>query len=728
MSNVNIFDIAKMELMVAEGVKKVAHFYSVKPISIVKDTVNHHILLVDESGSMWDSIETLKEKLKICLEQLTVDGNNYVSIITYCGHSQSRVIVNAVKCDKVSYKMAKVYETIQNEIHAHSVTVMSEPLDKSILIVKGLADVCDNHHIALFTDGCLVPTNWGYREEENKCFEVAEICKRDNIILNAIGFGRYYDRDFLKSLVSKASNGQLVHIDEIEDYAKTILELIRMVNNSEVIEVSIENKDFFVLNGVKKFSSPTIIKNFQKNTDNIIVTFDEELVIDGTKYEVKSNKMDDSILEDFLYSLSLYHVINEDVDSAEIVMAQTGDIALFNVVNNCYSFEEKGKVMNALNETIIDKSKRFTEGKKEISVLTAEEEPICLLEILDEILKDKDSSLLWDSKYKYKRITQKTKQVHDSISFVYPTEGYSRVTSISIGSSKLNIGVNVEFNGKSRDEESGLEIPAKIFKDYNLIVNGNINTEELCCVLSNELYVKFKDMDIIKKSIVWNNQTVHVIDLNKIKSTNKRTLKLMSQEEIAKGLERIEDLGVHQWAIKQVIKQVVGEEDKLELSNLSEEEKELRRFLRVNEKGVYEPLKVEKDEVTAFEVYPSIVMEWKVEKYPTKQNQTNFKSGYENDIQGLERDEAFELLNKKLFEVQTEKRTLEQRINIVRISSALIGKSVFLWENTVSKNKKANDKTLNRNMVIGEAMDVSTKKVEEVNVRQDKYTLLVKAN
>lgn len=727
MNNIQVKVLGAKELMVKEGRKVLVKLFSVIPVTIKKDTINHHILLVDISGSMHYNIPELIKKLKVCLQQLCVDGNNYVSVITYSGHGESKRIINAVKCDEMSYKMARVYETVDAELYSKGVTVMSEPLNMAIEIAKQLGSVCDNHHVALFTDGCLVPTRWGCREEEDKCFNVADICRNENIVLNAIGFGRYYDRNFLKAMVERASNGQLVHIDEIKNYSETILELVRLVNNSEVIEVPVENKEFFVLNGAKMFTSPATIKNFQKNTDNIIAVFDGDLVVDGEVYKA-DNKVEGEVVEDFLYALALSHVINEDVDSAEVVVAQTGDVNMFGTVNNCYSFEEKGKVMSALTGVITDKSNRFKEGKKAITVLTAEEEPICLLEILDSILNDNKSRMLWDFAYKYKRITQKSVSIQDTIHFVYPEEGYGNVTSISIGSEKLNIGVKVEIPGKVVDEESGMEHEAKIYKDYNLVVNGNVNTEELWCELSDDLFIKFHNAGIVKSSILWKNRTVHVLDLTKVKATNKRTLKLMSQDTLVKSLYRIEELGVHQWAIRQLIKDLTVDTDRLEFSGLSEQEIEVRRFLRINEKGVYEPLKVEKDETTAFEVYPATVMEWKVEKFPKTALQKTVKADYENDIKGMEKQDAYNLLNGELIKVQDEKRTLEQKVNIVRISSALTNKSAFMWESTITKDKKVSDKVLNRNMVVGETMNVSTKVLDGVNLRQDKYTVLIKAN
>jgi hypothetical protein len=156
-------------------------FVEVVPEVITKDYVNHHILTADLSGSMSGNVRILKERIKTTLEALCKIPNSYVSVLTYSGHSQSKIIVNAVKCDEISYKMAKVYETIESEFYIKGVTVMSEPLEDAIVICKDLAKIADRHHIALFTDGCLVPTRWSESTEESKCCAIAEICKKQGI-------------------------------------------------------------------------------------------------------------------------------------------------------------------------------------------------------------------------------------------------------------------------------------------------------------------------------------------------------------------------------------------------------------------------------------------------------------------------------------------------------------------------------------------------------------------
>lgn len=715
--------IGGREIQISELERKNCNFYSVKSISKAEESVNHHILLVDVSGSMYNEIDELKIRIKGALDALRKDGNNYVSVILYSGHEETFRIVNAVKCDLMSFRMAQVYETLEKEIYTRGITVMSEPLEKSIEIVQTLADVCNKHHIVLFTDGCLVPSMWSCKDEEEKCYAIADICNEKGIFLDAIGFGQYYDRNFLLELVKRANTGSFIHIDEIIDYYKTIVAMARDVNNKELIEFEINNNDYFIMADSVRHNKPDKIKKLKSDKENIIVVFDEEIIID----ELIHQDVSQEVLEDFFYSLALYHVINEDIESAEVAIAKTEDIGAYGALANCHSFLEKGKVINLLNKLIEDKGKRFKKGKAKIMVQLPEEEPLCLLEVLKEILDDEGSKLLWDYRYKYKRIGMKTKKVEDEYKFIYPTEGYGKVIDISMGSKKLNIGVKVEIKGQVQNTVNKLKLDAIVYRDYNLIVNGNINTPELCCEVSRTLKAKLRKEKLIKKTIKTDYNEICILDLTRLKATNKRLLKCLNQNELAKYLYDIEVLQCRQWALKKQIDKLLENNiiEKSETYNLPKEEIDIRMMFRVDRKGVYTPIKVMHDESDSYEIYAATVLEWKVEKFPKKKEQENAIEEYKALLKHEARD-TYEVLNHELYVVRKDLSRKRNFVNLVRLSSGLIGKSIFLWEEEVEKPKKESDKKLNMNMVVSEKMKVSTKNIDGIKIRQDKYVVLTK--
>ncbi|MCX7708378.1 MAG: VWA domain-containing protein [Clostridia bacterium] len=729
--------LGSREMLIGENRKARVGFVVISPEVPIQSQTNHHILLADVSGSMSGSINTLKERLIATLKALMLVPDSYVSVITYSGHNQSKRVVTGVRCDEKSYTMADVWNVIEEELYIKSVTVISEPLEQSIKICKSLADVCSKHHIALFTDGCLVPTHWNEKTEREKCFKIAEICCNEGIFLNAIGFGQYYDRAFLKELIEIAGNGTVVHIDEIKDYSEVILKVILKVNAEKLLTVDLEARDGKILNLSSSILKSTMrVRNFLP-AGNIFALWDSSsLVVDGENYELDPNLAinDPEICDRFYYSLARYYAQEEDMDSMELIIKALGDLALFENVQNCYSFTEKGNAINQITDLLENPNQRFSKGRNPIVETPAEK--ICILEILQSILQDRDSMLYWDTNTSYHRITQHSKQLEDNIVFKRTEKELIPVTSISIGSEKLNIGIKVRLDGEVLDKTSGLRKAACIYRDFNIVNSGNINVPYLHARLSRELFEKFELEGILQQnnSGGYIPEAVYRITLQGIKSTNKRVLKSMSMSEIAENLYRISELKCKQWAINQLIKEITSLNDKLTFTELPQEEQEIRRILRINPEGIYSPASIEKDNDSPFEIYPAVFLTWDILKFPEKKTKESYLNEYKDEITDMRflrhRDDKdlYEYLSRELTQVRNEMRNRELKVNSVRIASAITNKSPFLWEETGEKSKTCTDKVLNRNMVIGGKLTFSKKTISDKIIEQQKWVQLIKCN
>jgi hypothetical protein len=727
------------ELQISETKQSKVNFFTLTRENNIKNYISHHILLVDVSGSMTHQIVTLKHKVKETIQTLIEIPNSYVSVIKYAGHYESKRIVNAVKCDEMSYKMANVFDTIEKELYTKSVTVMSEPLQDSIEICQSLMDTCDKHHIALFTDGCLVTSKWSEEEERKKCFDVAKICSDEGIFLNAIGFGQYYDRLFLKNMIEVAGNGSLIHIDDVENYSEVIMKTIQKVN-----EESLQTVNLTVSSG-KIFNIGTSMLKMNMNVnvnDNVIAIIDSDCVkIDDESYNVNGciTADNNNIIDDFYYSLARMYLQEEDIDNFEFIIKYLGDVDLFSRTQNCYSFIEKGNAINKITEALHNPKLRFLGGRNQI-IETSATEKVCLLEMLQLIMEDEDSLLYWDLEMPYHRITQANKCVEDDIEFHRQKTGLVPITSISVGSEKLNIGVKVKIEGTVKDKISGYEKKACIYRDYNLVNSGNVNVPYINVKLSAQLFVVFWQAEIINKEItdkgiqVEDNQWVFQIPLDGIKSANKRLLKSMSMKEIRDNLVETAALKCKQWAYGQVIKEVVGDKDKVDLLDLSFDEQEIRKLLRIDENGIYQPLKVEKDNTTPFEIYPATYLTWQVNQFPEKIKKEEYLKSIKKVIKdlgliiGQDNIDIYDILSKSLKNTRKEIRERELRINCIRIASALMNKSPFIWDIELEKDKKSTDKILNRNMVIGGKINISKKTVDNDVIEQQRWIQLIKSN
>ncbi|MGL5151449.1 MAG: hypothetical protein ACRC7N_12855 [Clostridium sp.] len=722
--------LGSKEIRISETRQSLCNFYSLKPCSKKKKSITHHILLVDVSLSMTSEIPTLKDKLIETLNIFLTTPNNYVSVILYSGHGECYRILSGVKCDKISYNIAQVYSIIEKELYTRGVTVMSEPLETSLNIVESLISICNKHNIVLFTDGCLVPTNWSHIDEEEKCFSLALHCKEKNVFLNTIGFGSYYDRSFLQNLTEVCGTGFFSHIDEIEDYTSTVMNFVDLAHKKELISLKLSGTEYFVVDSSQILKGENELTSIQLGCNNLIVSLEDNLSLIHDNIKLSSKKLTSSHIDDFLYSISLLHIKNEDIDSAEVTIAQTGNIVAYSQIANCYSFVEKGKSIQLLNKLLNNKAERNKFPRQVISVPTIETEPLCFLEVIEEIINTPNTMLLWNKSYKYKRIGVKSKSLNDALKFIPSSDEYGRIVNLSIGSSKLNIGVKVLIDGCVQNSKSKLKLDCKIYKDYNIFLNGNINTKLLWCALPKKLRDKYKKEGFILKNKKWNNKMVSILDLTKLKATNKRTFKRFTSEEISSMLFDIEVLSCKQWALNSVIKDIQEKYslNKLDTSCMCLEEKEARLNFKVDMNGIYSSSQVQSDTFSPYEVYSANYLEWRIEKFPKKKYKDDFKLEFEGLINENNILESYTTLLSLLDETRNQLRNLEFKVNIVRISSSLCHKSLFMWNDEYSKDKKQTDKVLNTNMVVGGVTNISIKNMENYSIRQDKYSILTKCN
>lgn len=727
MDKCNVKFLGQKSIDIAVDKNKICKFYSLESRQNNKDILNHHILLIDISESMKDEILKLSKSVKETLRALKKEKNNFVSVILYAGNENLIVLGEGIRCDDSSYRMSRIYKKIDAELYTREGSSLFNALVKSDEIINDLNSQTTRHNIIIFTDGYFSNVDSSQSQEKESCLEMVERLKELNVCINTVGFGAYYDRDFLKDLAAKSYGGRLSHIEEIKDYSRVVLSEVRRINNSEEVNIEIDNKEYFLLNSNEKIEGKHTINSIQTNKENIIVVFDEDLNIEGEVIERNKKVLKRQYVEDFSYSLARYYVYQDDIDNMEVAVAISNDIYAYESLVNCYSFSEKGKVLEFLDLLSNDRTKRFKKGKKTIKLENEETEALCLLEILKEIMDDKESKLLWDYSYNYKRIGVREKQIEDDYKFIRPKTGYGDVTSITVGSKKLNIGVKVKINGVVQNIKNKLMMNACIYRDYNLVVNGNINTDEIWCKLSKGLKSKIKSQKIIKDIIKIYDEEICVLNLKNVRLTNKRTSKLINESTLAKYLYDVRVLDCEIWALENLIKEVFSEVELEEDGNLNREELDMRNLFRVDEKGVYSPIKVERDIESKYEFYLSKVVEWKIERFPRTNERKKALEKYKSFIIGDVKSSYKRILD-KLKELEAERYDKQSLINIVRLSNKLRERNYFIWDEVITKRKVETDKELKKNVVIDETVNISRKDIDGIKIREDYYEVLSKYN
>jgi hypothetical protein len=212
-------------------------------------------------------------------------------------------------------------------------------------------------------------------------------------------------------------------------------------------------------------------------------------------------------------------------------------------------------------------------------------------------------------------------------------------------------------------------------------------------------------------------------------------LKSLSQSEISEYLYDINLLKCQQWALNKLIKTVTENEgDKLSFSNLTLEEQGLRGLLRIDADNIYTPLKTEKDNESAFEIYPAIHCTWDVVKFPETKIKEICFTKFENQIEdigwkiGKNNKEIYDELTELLKTLKKQLKEKEFKVNCVRMAATITNKSPFMWEECTEKDKKTTDKILGRNMVVSGKVKINRKTINDKTIEQKQWIELIKCN
>ena len=196
----------------------------------------HDVLVLDCSGSMIDSIVDLRRDSQKYINEL--GQNDFATVIVFSGHGTAKKIAGPTRMDVQGKRL--VSAAIENNVRVMGTTVFSEPLALTLQAAKEAASEKLMHHSILFTDGCPVPTQWSEKDERRKAIEQANKLGMFGAILSCLGYGFYYDADFLRELISaNGGNGCYLHISEIEEFTDAVNAIKAVVQKMTPVQVEL---------------------------------------------------------------------------------------------------------------------------------------------------------------------------------------------------------------------------------------------------------------------------------------------------------------------------------------------------------------------------------------------------------------------------------------------------------------------------------------------------------
>lgn len=488
----------------------------------------HNILIFDRSHSMSYDLDKLISNMKNVIRD--IPENDYISILWFAGEGKYKTLVKGAKKDD------KITELLDSVNYTVGTTCFSEVLKEAKDIVNELGVICNNFIVNLFTDGEAV-VSWGQKEEYRRAKEIVSEMKDNIIALNTIGYGNYYNQDFLVDLANLTDYGVMCHSRDIEDYYKIITEDIERISSLNVAKldvVSEGNEILYISNKFNKLVDNEIrLKLLDEKKNQIVIIGDDEFEfeINGNVYQSKDikSKITARTLNPlyYAYAYQKYYLGDREL-CLDILAKNVRDKYLVDEQFKAFTYDECMDFMIKLKKAVGHTAYRHKNGECDDNYLP-EKDATCVMDLF-KLLIEGDSYYIYSKDYK--RIGLKE---IDRIDKFKPKEGVvvTPISELVFNSKRLNVSIQSVIPGTVglSDMDSkilGLDniVESRIYRNQTIVKDGNLNLSTIKVAVSKETYLNLSRLGVkglmkpVARTAVKGYKTVQ-LDLSKLPIINR---------------------------------------------------------------------------------------------------------------------------------------------------------------------------------------------------------------
>jgi hypothetical protein len=510
------------------------------------DSRIHFIQVLDRSGSMSQHIDKLLDNVKSTID--VMENNDLLSVIWFSGPGQCKVLLKGASPRETNLK--KQLDTLKSTL---GITCFSEALEEAKEVIKDLGDLCDNFVVSLFTDGQpVVP--WGYEEEEIRSKAIVSAITNNILSFNTIGYGGYYNINFLKELASLSRFGRHAHSTKINEYLPIFKHNLKTVENITSIKFNIkcENSNILYLtNNTSKLVRVTADINILSRTTNkfyiIHPSSDEfQFQINDEIYETSKikRKLTEKDIQDFLYAVAYEEYYKGNTSEAiEILEKLLKDRYLVKLALDAFTSKERQQVINTLfisahNKKIKTASQKWSKSRLMEGYISNDDIPstgICIMELL-EVFEKNDDRFIPLASDKYKRIGKKVVDNYNAFKSDKEQKLSASFKDLVFTKEKLNISIRYEIPGfvtiNPRQTKavgfSNNVFKAKIYREQTIIKDGDINIDKFQALITKDTLKYLENSNLFNKYTIigehgypYKELTLVEIDLSKLPVLNR---------------------------------------------------------------------------------------------------------------------------------------------------------------------------------------------------------------
>lgn len=529
----------------------------------------HTTLVLDCSGSMTASIDDVREDSQKYIGSLNED--TFASVVIFSGHGRAKLIAGPTQCNAKGREM--VNRAIKQEVKILDTTVFSEPLELALATVKRLAGDDTAHNVVLFTDGCPVPTKWNVDIERAKSFKVANQLRDFGASVSVIGYGVYYDQEFITQLIAAAGNtGIFCHISEIDEFADAIGAIHDVAAKTAPLPADLAFAPDNGTAGRVLRTAPEIASVSTNGKVRTTGVYDsrlhliielsgpaQSLMITGTIGGVKVNEtiapkpLSNESAANFIRVLGALAFLSGDRDGAAELLKITGDEGLADQAANAHTDREAREVGQTFRRAFVNKE-WIGGGLKPTGPNH------CVLNAMRELLED-DGNVIFMKAGAYKRGGELTR---DPRVIESPHGKSLRAVGYQGNTKRWNFSLICEKNVQVAPEDGkGAPRAMKVYRTYNVIRDGNLVISELEARLSQTSFAKLQEAGVIAADAVYNATNTYILNFKGMKVVSTNWANPTTLQYAALLREEVE-LAAEQTALNARIKELGGETSRAE--------------------------------------------------------------------------------------------------------------------------------------------------------------------
>lgn len=418
------------------------------PSSNLPPVPSDHFLLIDQSGSMYGYGSQVRKQLERYIKKSS--GLDTFNLIFFSDSRRVNVFKNLNQSSALQAAMSYTPSGMTSFYKPFSEIANNNNTNKKLVV--------------LFTDGC--PTEISAEKEVEKIKAMVEaigVIHRFNIV----GFGQYYDEDFLKGIKEIFPQATFEHQSKTIDVQKFAVEMY------PTFATSIDD------NAIAAVVSPI---GARMTTSKVVLTNPQE-------YAIVLSHIDEALATEHQYAIS--EALYRSGRYAEAMLA-IDDLALLETMASAFSKDEKALVLDSLMSARLDVTKRHFKGVADPKQFVPDDEAPCTFELLTKLsVSDAIYYPLSDKASAYSAIGA----AKDSSGELFVSTGVMQSNfDLVFTEGRFNIGVRARQDGKVVippviAQCVGLDSIHKVYKarTYNLVNDGQLNVETIQVQMSEEL-------------------------------------------------------------------------------------------------------------------------------------------------------------------------------------------------------------------------------------------------